>query len=131
MGKYGSAAEIAARISVSSHVNPRAAWDRAVAEIFPDSPTSREKGCPRNAFLALCEMGIVKGIAPGEYTRSVRNKEYAKRAISELRSNPSLVDDDHELWQRVTRGNDIVPNHQMDVVTTLWLRGFLAGMGRL
>jgi len=39
------------------------------------------KGCPRGAFLELCEAGMIKGIASGKYTRSKRNKEYAIDAV--------------------------------------------------
>jgi hypothetical protein len=51
-------------------------------KLYPTSPTSRKKDCPRGAFLGLCEEGLVKGIPAGKYTASKDNKAYAVRAAA-------------------------------------------------
>ncbi len=126
MGKYGQVAEIAAQSLVKKGAgNPRAAWDSAVARVFPESRSSQAKGCPRDSFLALCEMGAVKNIAPGAYTRSIKNKSYVIKALDALRSSPALSRDEKGLWKLVTDGAEKAPNGQMDVVTSLWRKGFI------
>ena len=56
MGKYGHAAILATNIvRKDQSISPRIAWDTAVGMIFQDSTSSQQKGCPRNAFLGLCE----------------------------------------------------------------------------
>ncbi len=121
MGKYGRAATMAATsLAGSKSADPRAAWTSAVTGIFPDSPSSQTKGCPRDSFLGLCSMGAVVGVPPGNYTRSVKNKGYVSRALMELRSNPHLADDEDRLWEIATNGAGKAPNHQIEVLVALW-----------
>ena len=121
MGKYGKAAEIAVDlVAKGNSLAPRDAWKKAVARVFPQSPSSQAKGCPRDSFLALCELGIVKNVAPGTYTRSVKNKTYIARALAALRSTPALLDDEKRLWHIATDGANTVANCQMEVLTALW-----------
>jgi hypothetical protein len=125
--KFGDAA-IAAVQMVTSGVERHApdAWRAAVHCVFPDSDSSRTKGCPRGAFLGLCEEGFVKGVPGGSYTRSKLNKQYALDAVLLLRKRPALVSDPGTLWQQVVGGAEKVHNSQMDVVVTLWSQGFVA-----
>ena len=116
MTKYGEAAVEAAELQRECN-SPEAAWKRAVKKVFPHSPSSQDKGCPRNAYLGLCEEGLVKGVPPGEYTDSKDNKGYAVDAVSELRKNPNLTK--KELWERVAPERKAM-NGQMDVVLGLW-----------
>jgi hypothetical protein len=126
MGKYGDAAEIAAALLAQQKtLEPRAAWTQAVEQVFPASASSRAKGCPRDSFLGLCELGAVKGVAPGPYTRSVKNKTYVTRALGALRRDPGLAEDLNHLWRVATAGADTRANRQMDVVATLWRKGLL------
>lgn len=121
MGKYGKAAVIASQILVKPKtMTPRDAWDTAVAQVFPDSESSQTKGCPRDTFLSLCEMGLLENVPTGSYTKSIKNKSYATLAIAKLRDNPELLEDEKRLWQIVTDGANKAPNYQMDVITTLW-----------
>ena len=63
MSKYGAAAVLAARQTATEpFVTPLAAWEAATKAIFPESRSSQRKGCPRASFLALCEIGAVKGV---------------------------------------------------------------------
>jgi len=78
MNKYGQAAVRAVRlINIGSISSPVDAWERATSEIFGKGTSSQKKGCPRGAFLGLCEDGKVLGIPPGKYTSSTKNKSYA------------------------------------------------------
>jgi hypothetical protein len=126
MGKYGRTAEIAVQlVAKNGSVTPREALDSAALTMFPNSSSSRTKGCPRGSFLGLCEMGVVQNVAAGSYTGSVENKDYAVRALQILRSNPALSSDKRTLWQTVTDGAGKAPNGQMDVVTTLFRSGLV------
>ena len=126
MGKYGQAAVDAVESFRSVlEKGPRGAWSRAVARLFPKSPSSRDKGCPMYAFLGLCEEGLVKGIPPGDYTESVKNKQYAVDAVRLLRLDRALAGDNMLLWQRVLGKRTIVHNDQMDVVASLREMGLL------
>jgi hypothetical protein len=125
-GKYGRAALLAVALHRFGNVNsPIGAWDRAVAEVFPDSESSQLKGCPKGAFLGLCQEGFVKGVARGEYTNSQYNRSYAVRAVQLLRENPNLIHDLKRLWSAVLNGEEKVHNHQMDVVAALWAEGLI------
>jgi hypothetical protein len=120
MAKYGRAAVLARDLVVQDARTPEHAWALAIAAIFPESPSSQQKGCPRAAFLGLCEEGLVKGVGPGKYTNSIDNKSYAIKAVQLLRLDPSLARNEDLLWSKVMNGAEKTPNSQMDVVTTLW-----------
>jgi hypothetical protein len=122
MGKYGQAAvKAAVLLNKESMILPRDAWNQATIEIFGKGTSSQEKGCPRSTFIGLCEEGFVKGVAAGKYDlKSTKNKDYAIKAINLIKNEPSLTDDIHQLWNKVTAGEGKVHNSQMDVVVTLW-----------
>jgi hypothetical protein len=121
--KYGDAALNAA--GMTDVKDPRSKWLLSVKEIFPNSLSSQKKGCPRGAFLGLCEDGLVKGIPLGSYTTSRDNKAYAIRAVQLLHSGFS-PESASELWKRVMDGRRKVHNSQMDVVLALWNAGLVA-----
>jgi hypothetical protein len=124
--KYGEAAIAAVQLVATGQAkHPPDAWDAAVKRFFPGSPSSQNKGCPRGAFLGLCESGVVKGVVSGSYTRSKLNKQYALDAVGLLRNSPHLVGDPETLWQRVIGPVTKVENSQMDVVLALWQRGLI------
>jgi hypothetical protein len=117
--RYGEAALIAAREAASPKIGPAARWQSAMERLYPTSPSAREKGCPRGAFLGLCEEGLVKGIPAGRYTSSKDNKDYAVRAaalLTEGKQNWSTS----SLWRAVTNDPAKTHNSQMDVVLALW-----------
>jgi hypothetical protein len=126
MNKYGKAAIEAVKLIHSQSLsNPKEAWEAASSQIFSEGTSSQKKGCPRNAFLGLCEEGLVNGVKPGKYTNSKKNKQYAIDLVNELRAQPELVNDPTSLWKFVMRGDPKVHNHQMDVVIALWVNGFI------
>jgi hypothetical protein len=121
--RYGEAALMAAR-GRSANTNPVARWDSAMEALYPTSPTQRRKGCPRAAFLGLCEEGLVKGIPPGHYTASKLSKEYAVHAAA-LLTEGARKWSIGELWRAVSADPEKAHNQQMDVVLALWNNGFI------
>ena len=125
MGGYGEAAIKAVRLVSSKEVtDPVEAWKIAIIKIF-DKKSSRCKGCPKNAFLGLCEEGLVKGIPVDSYTRSIENKKYAVNAVRILQKNPKLLYDPIKLWFKSIGDKSIAHNDQMDVVISLWKNNLL------
>jgi hypothetical protein len=89
MAKYGEVATRAVGLLLwEPDTSPADAWESAAARVFPDSPSSREKSCPRSAFLGLCEDGIVTGVSPGAYSRSVLNKGKLQHQIRSSAARP-------------------------------------------
>jgi hypothetical protein len=117
--RYGEAALMAARQSVSAGITPADRWERSMEKLYPTSPTARKKGCPWGAFLGVCEAGLIKGIPGGGYTRSKENKSYAVRAAALLIKGAQRWSRG-ALWQAVTDGAGAKHNSQMDVVLALW-----------
>ena len=120
--RYGKVAVLA----VESHTGaPRERWTAAATHCFPQSPSSQKKGCPRGAFLGLCEEGLIKNIEAGRYTTSINNKRYALRASELLRSGRVFAKP-IDLWLAVMDGKKKAHNGQADVVMALWQKGLLA-----
>ena len=127
MKKYGTAAEQAARLlGRSPSLSPREAWERATIAVFGEGTSLQVKGCPRGAFLGLCSAGLVRGVAPGRYSSSVKNAQYAVDAVDVLRRRPELVNDPDRLWTLIPKDDpNKVSNSQMDVVCALWSGGLI------
>jgi len=127
--RYGQAAIEAQRLAQETK-NPNQAWDDVTSKIFGRGTPSQKKGCPREAFLGLCEEGKVVGIPGGQkYTVSELNKKYALVAIEILRGEPKLADYSAVLWRRVLERlgkGGRSHNQQMNVVISLWKTGKLA-----
>jgi hypothetical protein len=98
-------------------------WSRSAKEVF-DTNSAQEKGCPKNTFLGLCEEGFVNGIPKGNYTKSIKNKEYALKAVTILKQNTHITFSPKELWEKLELG-DKRHNSQMDVVLALWEHGLI------
>ncbi|WP_428740882.1 DUF6979 family protein [Tenacibaculum sp.] len=117
--KYG----LVAREAVVIGKNPVVSWVESVSKNFT-SKNSKEKGCPKNAFLGLCEVGLIKGIKAGIYLKSKKNnlnKKYAITAVEILKENPTFSK--KELWNKVRKKlalGEKKHNSQMDVVLALW-----------
>jgi hypothetical protein len=127
MGKYGEVAVVAtALVQQGSCASPIESWHIASLQAFPDRPESQKKGCPKGAFLGLCEDGLVVGIPRGSYTKSRDNKAYAVAAVDLLRREPTLVmQGPAHLWERIMRGRQKTSNSQMEVVLALWTAGLI------
>ena len=120
--RYGEAALIAARDSAGT--SPAKRWQSAMERVYPTSVSAQKKGCPRGAFLGLCEEGLVKGIPAGNYTVSKDNKAYAVRA-AELLIEGKQKWSISELWRAVTDDPEKTHNSQMDIVLALWKNGLI------
>lgn len=107
---------------------PLDAWNQATIELFGANTPAQRKGCPKNAFLGLCEEGLVRGIPKGNYMyrSDSLNKAYAIQAVELLKANPELASDRNVLWKEVMKGVKKSHNSQMDVVLALWERGLIA-----
>jgi hypothetical protein len=117
--KYADAALFAVQLNKHSACGAIAAWEAATLRMFPDSLAAQIKGCPRGAFLGLCEEGEVLDIPAGRYTNSKDNKKYAMRAVGLLRSGQTYSTP-RELWLAVMEDITKVHNSQMNVVMALW-----------
>jgi len=126
MCKYGDVAVNAAKTANESKC-PIDLWNEQVEKIFPSSKSSREKPCPKYAFLGLCEAGLVKGINNnGCSTSGSAYKSHALKAVSLLKQTPSLARNKSELWRRVTSPDTTKSNNRaMDVVVALWQAGMI------
>lgn len=113
--QYGKVAIIVAK----ENGNPKDNWKAEVKNAFPNSKSSQKKSCPKSAFLGLCEDGYVKGVPKGNYTKSIKNKEYAINAIKIIKNNPNKTFTPKKLWEKLNLG-DKRHNSQMDVVLALW-----------
>ena len=114
---YYALTALVAQEYAAKGLHPTLAWESAALKVFGER-SAKNKGCPKSAFLGLCENGLIKGIPSGKYTRSVKNKSYALAAVKILAKGQSDNISPSELWRRVV-GTDIVHNAQMDVVLEL------------
>lgn len=128
MSAYGKAALRAAELLRRGAFDmPQDAWRAAISEQYSHSASAQAKGCPRSAFLGLCSSGAISGVPAGDYTRSKKNKYYALRAVEILQAPPLLANNHADLWAEVIGAAHKTPNHQMEIVTSLWLSGHLVG----
>jgi len=126
MGRYGQAAIMAVELIKTEKVkNPIDAWETATCQIFGKGTSMQCKGCPKGAFLGLCEEGLINGIPSGKYTRSHKNKSYAVKAVSILKNNPRKNFTEETLWIEVIGNEYKAYNQQMDVVIALWKKGYI------
>lgn len=102
------------------------AQDKSINK-FTDSKSYQKKGCPRAAFIGLCEEGYVKGIKESQTKKykSCKNKRYATEAANFLLlEKPQNISKAH-LWMQVKEPKPKNDNGQMDVVLALWKKGYL------
>ncbi|MYB26777.1 MAG: hypothetical protein F4X32_04620 [Candidatus Dadabacteria bacterium] len=125
MGKYGVAAIYATKMIRDYGADPPEAWEKSCGNKGLDPHK-----CTRSVYLGLCEEGMIKNVPMGNYTDSVWNKRYAVEAVKLLRSYPSLVTEPkRDLWDKVLKSSckeeRIGQDGQLDVVLTLWNKGFI------
>lgn len=126
MGKFGKVAVEATCLLNSAKVSdPRAAWHSAAQALLSYSPSMMRKSCPRNAYLGLCEIGLVKGAPRGPWVISDDNKRYAVSAVQHLRTDPTWFDRPTCLWRKVSQSQTKAQNNQIDVVFALWRNGLI------
>ncbi len=123
--KYGEAALMAVRMETYGKAyTPLERWQQSVAKLYPNTPAGQKKGPPRNAFLGLCEAGLVKGIPTGQYSPSNVHKGYAVDAVALLKAGTHKTIS--QLWSGVIgEGEEVLHSAQMDVVLALWKNGLI------
>lgn len=123
MGKYGEAAVRASILLESRELtDPVNAWKMVTEDLYGEGTSGQSKSCPKGSFLGLCEAGLVKGVSPGQYTKSTKNKAYAIKAVRLLQDEPTLAENMNILWEKVA-GATKAHNSQMDVIISLWVNG--------
>lgn len=126
MGVFGKTAVRAVEMIQSGSVqDPKEAWEKGAMEVSR-SESTRNKGCPRDSFLGLCEEGMVKEVPPGTYTRSKKNKQYAVSAVH-LLAKPESLPTKSDLWAKIS---DTAHQGQLDVVYELWQQDLIVDPGQ-
>lgn len=120
MTKYTEAAiTTAKRCQGSIRPDIKAEWRKAIEEL-----SAYDEGCPRSAFIGLCEEGMIKGIRPGSYglRTSNKNKYYAIAAANLVLSGNNT--DPKSIWKEVTK-SEIQAHDQVSIVIALHESGLL------
>mgnify|MGYP001588238865 CR=1 FL=1 len=127
MNQFGVAA-VNAAILLQQNATPYAecAWNRAIGGTNFKSST-REKVCPREAFIGLAQSGCILGVAPIPSSTMGLNALYAIVGAGLLRNGnaprPSRKGEARRLWSQVLKVLGIKKksyNSQMNVVLALW-----------
>jgi hypothetical protein len=124
---YGRAAVRAAQmLQESTSSDPEAAWKRAIT-LETESKDSRDKPCPRGAFLGLCGGGHIPGCSKRSAFLRNTNGDYAVRMLRAIQKDESLLGDRERLWKAaIGRGRDSPSEQgQIDVVVSLWTAGLI------
>ena len=122
---YARVAVEAALLAVDG-VDPIKAWGARAADVFVGRPAAILKGCAKSAFLGLAGAGLIKGVPPGAYSRSVDNRRYAQTAVRLLLEDATWATRPTRLWSTVAeKAGSKRHNGQMDVVLALWQAGLL------
>ncbi|HEX8211669.1 MAG TPA: hypothetical protein VF584_15960 [Longimicrobium sp.] len=132
MGKYGDTAVQAAKLLRSGHRSGEDAWRQVAEAVFAGAPPAMKKTCPREAFLGLCQEGMLAGV-PASCCRPVDrglNRSYAVAAAQLLVAEPDLAHGNKAaLWRCVMSKCCADPNKrhnsQLDVVLALWAEGWI------
>ena len=129
MGKYGTTAVLAVQLVRAGCKSADEAWRTVASDVFASAPQARVKACPREAFLGLCQAGLIRGVPANSCTQASRspNRVYATTAVRLLVADPDLSQGSKAVfWRRVMKelGTDAKkkPNDQLDVVLSLWER---------
>lgn len=84
---------------------------------------SVKKGCPRLAFIGLCENNLIKGVEVKNSYKETLNKDYAVKAVEILKEKDKQYTA-RELWEAI--GNtEKRHNSQINIVLALWEKGMI------
>ncbi|WP_406795781.1 MULTISPECIES: DUF6979 family protein [Brevibacillus] len=105
-------------IDSNQTATPQEAWEKASTKLFGAGTHGQKKGCPKGAFLRLCEEGFIRGIEAGKHTKSLDNSAaYALQAAELLVKEPTLSQSPSILWKAI----NVLKSHnsQIDVLISL------------
>ena len=136
MRQYGKAAVDAVGL-IQAGVPPTEAWIQAISR-YTESEHSRNKGCPRNAFLGLCAAGMVVGVDsrhPELVGLKNDNGDYAIDAVKLLRqdkflqqeimSGKKISEEILDNWWKQIPNTPGTPQDQLHIVMALWQKGLI------
>ena len=116
-------------LQTNKNLGPKEAWEKAI-EIYNkeyERSLQDNKGCPRNTFLGLCNLGLLKGVNEGDYGPNSDNMEYARVGVCLLaKGNPYQRHGD--LWTDILeelRIESKAPNSQAEIVLALFNNDYL------
>lgn len=68
-------------------------WNLAFSNGQIKERSESQKNCPLNIFIALCQMGIVKGVPSTIYPNknNIKSRKHAKRLLEIMIGSPSLT----------------------------------------
>ena len=124
MGNYGRAA-VQTVLNYDDEVDLREQWTSAISK-ETTSKSSINKGCPRAAFLGLCELGVVKDIPSKDYKAGEDNERHALELLALAKENPNITA--AECFRLYQNSNHSLPknhNGQADVVISLLEAGLI------
>ena len=101
------------------------AWQKAIV-FNTSSEESRKKGCPRSAFIGLCDEGYILGILATKIKKRSKNSIYSTEAAKYLLENNLKEITIKELWQKIEEPKPINENGQMQLVIALWQNKLIA-----
>ena len=131
MNIFANAATAAVNLMYTNPpLSPEDAWIQALKSLGAKQSVI-EKGCPKNAFIGLCESGQIKSIPAALNIKGGLNADYALDALLHLQTlskQPATIEHS-ELWAHVmsleNRDIDKKHNQQMHVVLGLWNSGLI------
>ncbi|UFH69707.1 DUF6979 family protein [Morganella morganii] len=94
-------------------------WEVQISSLT-QSGSVINKGCPRAAFLGLCEEGVVKNIPENNYGAGEKNKHHALKILELAQANSGITA--AECFRMYQESNPDLPkthNGQADVVISL------------
>ena len=104
----------------SPYGDAESAWEWAKQEAAAQglgTPSTRNKGCPKAAFVGLCSLGHVYGMS-GK-SGGNENAEHVKAAYSLLASDPTYQQNKNRWWKAVAQKRKISRQGQNGVLEVL------------
>jgi len=136
MGQFGNVAFQAAQLLQNNQqYSAEQAWFTVINSTNL-APSTKAKGCPRYAFIGLCEYGCIAGVsATKNLPPTELNALYALEGLRILNNRIGLGADRNmmvpsriSLWRDVLHNlaiTDKSHNSQMDVVIELWVNDLI------
>ncbi|WP_179038531.1 DUF6979 family protein [Limnobaculum xujianqingii] len=117
--RYGEIAINALNLIHKNKYTPEKAWDNAVK--------GYEKGCPKSAFLGLCNQGYILNVVNNKKEEITDNGRYAITAADIIFLYPNTTYTASKLWKAVGEKTARPETHngQMHVVLALKERDYL------